>query len=519
MAIEDYFKGSSQAYGQLAGSLLAGRRNEDKKQAKRALLASTVMATFGALQNKQKQSIIDGANDVKEQYSDIFNQNKQEFESYSEERNRLKMYQKEGNNYLNREAATRVNSTDAAIEMGVSFENRRNEPREVREKLMAAFNAQKNAIKAELEALEKDPRATSKTLSSFNQKAMDEYKAALSLVEDDPTKKGILREGFNKIFGTARDGTKRFGMAERAELENVLNAAKENRTNFRSKIEDIDNLLTEENPEIGLSEEGLVDAIKNKTKVYSSDEQSKQINITLNSFLNKKGEDTEYYNTPFNIDMKTSSGKIKTKDLKKELSKGNIYTIDNDGNKVQVDLPMFTEILSVQQLANNDALLRNSQDALVGARSIDAVLNRFAQEKRFKIDGNNIIFTAPSRDGRNLLNNTATTSDVISSLNEKPLDSENMFEGKRFSSVGIFNIFQDEEFLQGSEQEKIEAINYLKQQYPKQSEEIDMLYNNTLEQIIEYKEQQLKEYTQGGLRKFLPESMFKDTDLEKFKTL
>ena len=217
--------------------------------------------------------------------------------------------------------------------------------------------------------------------------------------------------------------------------------------------------------------------------------------------------------------MKTSSGKIKTKDLKKELSKGNIYTIDNDGNKVQVDLPMFTEILSVQQLANNDALLRNSQDALVGARSIDAVLNRFAQEKRFKIDGNNIIFTAPSRDGRNLLNNTATTSDVISSLNEKPLDSENMFEGKRFSSVGIFNIFQDEEFLQGSEQEKIEAINYLKQQYPKQSEEIDMLYNNTLEQIIEYKEQQLKEYTQGGLRKFLPESMFKDTDLEKFKTL
>ena len=152
MAIEDYFKGSSQAYGQLAGSLLAGRRKEDKKEAKRALIASTVMASFGALQKQQKQSIIDGANDVKEQYSDIFNQNKQEFEAYSDERNRLKMYQKEGNNYLNREAAARVNSTDAAIEMGVSFENRRNEPLEVRQKLMEAFNAQKNAIKAELEA-------------------------------------------------------------------------------------------------------------------------------------------------------------------------------------------------------------------------------------------------------------------------------------------------------------------------------------------------------------------------------
>ena len=325
MAIEDYFKGSSQAYGQLAGSLLAGRRKEDKKEAKRALLASTVMATFGALQKQQKQSIVDATNDVKEQYSDIFNQNKQEFEAYSDERNRLKMYQKEGNNYLNREATARVNSTDAAIEMGVSFENRRNEPLEVRQKLMGAFNAQKNAIKAELEALEKDPRATSKTFSSFNQKAMDEYKAALSLVEDDPTKKGILREGFNKIFGTARDGTKRFGMAERAELENALNTAKENRTNFRSKIEDINNILSEENPEIGLSEEGLVDAIKNKTKAYSSDEIGDQVKLTLNSFMETDGSESAYYNTPFNIDMETSSGKTKTRDLKKQLQK---YKVD-----------------------------------------------------------------------------------------------------------------------------------------------------------------------------------------------
>ena len=520
MAIEDYFKGSSQAYGQLAGSLLAGRRKEDKKEAKKALLASTVMATFGALQNRQKQNIIDAINNVKEQYSDIFNQNKQEFEAYSDERNRLKMYQKEGNNYLNREATARVNSTDAAIEMGVSFENRRNEPLEVRQKLMGAFNAQKNAIKAELEALEKDPRATSKTFSSFNQKAMDEYKAALSLVEDDPTKKGILREGFNKIFGTARDGTKRFGMAERAELENALNTAKENRTNFRSKIEDVDRLLAEENPEVGLSQEGLVDAIKNKTKVYSSDEQGEQIKLTLNSFLDSKGKNTEYYKSPFNIEMGTVSGeKTKTKDIKKELKNGKVYTIDNDNNKVEVDLETFVEILSVQQLANNDTLLRNGQDALVGTRSIDAVLNRFAQEKRFKIDGSDIIFTAPSRDGRDLLNNTATVSDVIASKNNSALDDEDVFTTKKYSPVSIFNLFQSEDFLAGSEQEKIEAINFLKQQYPNNKEEIDMLYNNTLEQIIEYKEQQLKEYTQGGLRRFLPESMFKDTDLEKFKTL
>ena len=519
MAIEDYFEGSSKKYGQIAGSLLAGRRKQDKKEARRALLASTVMATFGALQNQQKQSIIDGANDVKEQYSDIFNQNKQEFEAYSDERNRLKMYQKDGNNYLNREAAARVNSTDTAIEMGVTFENRRNEPREVRKKLMASFNAQKNSIKAELEALEKDPRATSKTFSSFNQKAMDEYKAAIALVEDDPTKKGLIKAAWNKAFGTARDGTKRFGMVEQAELQETLNTAKKNRTTFRSTIENIDKLLTAENPEIGLSEEGLVDAIKNKTKVYTSDEQSKQIKITLNSFLDDDGNSTEYYSTPFSIEISNASGDIKSKDIKKELRNGNIYTINNDGNKVKVDLPMFTEILSVQQLANNDVLLGNEQDALVGTRSIDAVLNRFAKENRFEIDGRNIIFTAPSRDGRKLLNNTATTSDVISSKNNSALDDEDLFEGKRYSAVNIFNIFQDKEFLKGSEQEKIEALNYLKEQYPEQTIEIDMLYNNTLEQIIEYKEDQLKEFSQKGIRKFFPEEMFKSPELEQFKNL
>jgi len=520
MAIEDYFKGSSQAYGQLAGSLLAGRRKEDKKEAKRALLASVVMNTFGALQNRQKQNIIDGANDVKEQYADIFNQNKEEYNAYSDERNRLQMYQKQGNNYLNQEAAARVNSSDAAIEMGVTFENRRNEPLEVRQKLMEAFNAQKNAIKAELEALKQDPRATSKTFSSFNQRAVDEYRAALSLVEDDPTKKGVLREAFNNIFGTAKDGTKRFGMAERAELEDALNKAKNERTNFRSKIEDIDRLLAEENPEVGLSQEGLVDAIKNKTKVYSSDEQGEQIKLTLNSFKEKDGTETDYYNSPFNIEMETMSGeKTKTRDIKKELRKGKVYTIDNDGNKVEVNLETFVEILSVQQLANNDALLRNGQDALVGTRSIDAVLNRFAQEKRFKIDGGDIIFTAPSRDGRDLLNNTATVSDVIAFKNNSALDDENPFETKKYSPVGIFNLFQSEEFLAGSEQEKIEAINFLKQQHPENSNEIDMIYNKTLEEIIQFKEQELKEFSQQGIRRFFPESMFRSSELEQFKNL
>ena len=64
-----------------------------------------------------------------------------------------------------------------------------------------------------------------------------------------------------------------------------------------------------------------------------------------------------------------------------------------------------------------------------------------------------------------------------------------------------------------------EFINVLKTDYPEQIEEIDMLYNNTLEQIIEYKEQQLKEFSQKGIRKFFPESLFRSTELEQLKNL
>jgi len=237
MAIEDYFKGSSKAYGQLAGSLLASNRKEDKKQAKKALLASVVMNTFGALQNRQKQSIIDGANDVKEQYADIFNQNKSEFEAYTDEREELKRYNKNKEVFLNEEVTKIINNTDAAKAAGVTWENKNNEPEEVRKALENSYNVERKNLINRMETLKLDPRATTKTFEKFNQRAMNEYKAALSLVEDDPTKKGIIREAFNKIFGTAKDGTKRFGMAERAELEEALNTAKTERTTFRETMD------------------------------------------------------------------------------------------------------------------------------------------------------------------------------------------------------------------------------------------------------------------------------------------
>ena len=238
MAIEDYFKGSSQAYGQVAGSLLAGRRKEDKKEAKRALLASTVMATFGALQNQQKQSIIDGANDVKEQYNDIFNLNKSEFEAYSDERALLKKYNnpQTRESFLNEEVAKIINNTDEATAARVTWNDIDNEPdEELRKSMYAAHNSEKQKLIDRMEKLKLDPRATTKTFTQYNQRATDEYRAALALVEDDPTKKGLIKAAWNRIFKTKRDdgGELVTTNSELLDLQENLKLAKENRTTFK----------------------------------------------------------------------------------------------------------------------------------------------------------------------------------------------------------------------------------------------------------------------------------------------
>jgi len=238
MAIEDYFKGSSQAYGQLAGSLLAGRRKEDKKEAKRALIASTVMASFGALQNQQKQTIIDGANDVKEQYSDIFSQNKSEFEAYEDDRALLKRYNANPETFLNDEVIKIIDKTDEAVAAGVTFANKDNEPEGLRKLLESSYNEEKEKLEKRMLALKADKRVTTKTFEQFNQKAADEFKAALALVEDDPTKKGLIKAAWNRIFKTERndEGELVTKNVELLDLQAALKNAKDNRTTFRDSI-------------------------------------------------------------------------------------------------------------------------------------------------------------------------------------------------------------------------------------------------------------------------------------------
>ena len=232
MAIEDYFEGSSKAYGQLAGSLLAGRDKQDKKEAKRALIASTVMATFGALQNKQKQSIIDGANDVNTKYQDIFDNNEEIFNKKQGARADFLAYKENPDSYIEKKAKELFNQDlDLQAKLGTnpySQVSKADLTPESYDDAMELLNEKRTEAKNYIEAQAGNAAVTTQTFTKFNAAAKEEYEAAMDAVKDDPYKQGLIRSAFSRIFGA--------GEEKKAKLMTTLETAERKRLNQEATI-------------------------------------------------------------------------------------------------------------------------------------------------------------------------------------------------------------------------------------------------------------------------------------------
>ena len=331
MAIEDYFKGSSQAYGQLAGSLLAGRRKEDKKEAKRALLASVVMNTFGALQNQQKQSIIDGSNDVKEKYSEIFTDNEEIFNLAEPTRKKYRSYVDNPEDYKHNEAVKMFNK-DPIIrkELGEnawSSVNQESLSPDSYANATKIYNSYKDIAEKNILAKSENPAVKETTFTKFNRPAMELYKAELSLVQDDPTQKGIIRSAFSKIFGT--------GMAEKAELELNVKTSKDK---YKDQQVDITTALT----------------LKQKEDIKNTS------TVNVNQKANNKIEYFQGTDVPVTFNFQTNSTMLKLeKDnfIKTVNSKGYEPTLKDINKAVEMNyaIPGFTGLKSL--LVNDREIL------------------------------------------------------------------------------------------------------------------------------------------------------------------
>ena len=203
----DYLSGSE--FGQVAGALLARRDKQDKKQARKALLASAVLETFGTLQRNQKQDVIDAINETNEKYSDIFTNNKEIYNSKNKERNEFLSYKENPDEYIEKKAIEFFNNdSELQAKLGVNpYSNisRSNLSVDSYESAMKVLEDKRKLAKEYIEAQGQNPAVTIQTFTKFNEAAKEEYKAALAAVEDDPTKKGLIRAAFNKIFGTGEE--------------------------------------------------------------------------------------------------------------------------------------------------------------------------------------------------------------------------------------------------------------------------------------------------------------------------
>jgi hypothetical protein len=282
MAQEDYLSGSQ--FGQVAGSLLASKRKRDKKDFRRALLATAIFEGFGALQKQQKQSIIDGANEVKDKYEDIFTNNEEIYNLKAKARGEYQTYQQDPNAFIESKAMELFNKDSNLIaELGTNPYSRLTSndlTQESFEQAQAVLEEKRNLAKEYIKAQQKNPAVYTSTFTKFNKKAKDEYLAALAQVEDDPYKQGLVKSAFAKLFGG--------GAEAEAKLKTALSTAEGKRIAQDDLVAESETVTAQ----INAKNKTIVDANKELEGTPYFDYVTKEEQIKRNSKVIKEKIET-----------------------------------------------------------------------------------------------------------------------------------------------------------------------------------------------------------------------------------
>jgi len=228
MAQQDYLSKAGGQFGTLAGSILSNKKRRKKKDVITALAISAFVETLGAKNKQLDQALADQIEEVKDNYTDIFQNNQDIWNSNSDKRVALRKYEDEysRDKYLNDEAINLFNNDkDLVAQYGSNPWSRVKKygadalSTEEYQAAQELFGEYKELAEDNIKTFRDNPATSFKTFTDFNKLAKSEYKAALDAVKNDPTQKGAIRSWFNKRFGTDDDGKPRYGMLKKAELE------------------------------------------------------------------------------------------------------------------------------------------------------------------------------------------------------------------------------------------------------------------------------------------------------------
>jgi len=217
-----YGFGDDGGFGQLAGSLLASRRKGQKKDFQRAILASAIFNTLNNLSINNKQRMVDGLNDIKDNYSDLVLDAQATFTENKPERQLYKMYQNENtrDKALLTKAIDYFNTANYS-EFGPDAYNTISKEKKSEAGLQALneeIELLKGNAKNYFEGIT-DKSITSANVVEYLAPIKAAYKAAIKEAKNDPRKKSLIRKIFLDMFGRDKDGNPRFGLIYQDELK------------------------------------------------------------------------------------------------------------------------------------------------------------------------------------------------------------------------------------------------------------------------------------------------------------
>jgi len=271
MAQQDYLSKAGGQFGTLAGSILSNKKRRKKKDAITALAISAFVETLGAKNRQLQQGLKDSLEEVNDNYKFLFEQNKDIYDLKQNDRDDYQSYLANKDVYLHNRAVAYFNS-NRTLQEELGSLNPYNQVKqddmtpESYKKARAVYDSYLRQAEDEIIAKSKNPGVSIATYSEFKKPLRDEYIAAYNQVKNDPTKKGALRNWWNKAFGKDKEGNNRFGMIEVAELKAELDEAKAIRNARDVKVSPTlkDNEDKKINETITVNEE--VNAVRDNTK-------------------------------------------------------------------------------------------------------------------------------------------------------------------------------------------------------------------------------------------------------------
>ena len=520
------FKPLSDTFGKVATSLLSMQNSAYEKDAKKALALTAGIGGLQAVDNKLQNKILSGVEAVKENYKEIFTENKEEWDGSQANRDRIAEYDRDPEGFINRETAKRINSTDEFMDNDLDWNKKSEYDPATRANLIEFFNKEEEVLRNEMTLLKKNPANVISSFTKYNQPSAAAFRAAIDEVKNDPTKQNAVKALWNRVFHTKRDEEGKLVSTNAEKLLLIKNKkeADENYLNFKKEVDTAQKSLDDYYITLlNKTKNELDGSIINKTaKVFSADAVMKQKNL-ISGIINGKDSKKIFFQSPLNIQV-IDTGKT-IKDIKSmptiteensqaiNIKKGNFKNIkilskEGDENIVNsVSQDIFVNRLAIQVLAMNERLIAARRQPLVGAEAIHGALQIWSDEGRFlkanQLDkggfnlglatiletnvwnSDDILFIPP---GDTLIQNKSKSSDIafLQYMNGKDIftgeEGGEDEEGKltKYNSLNLLQYSQGEKFTELNPIQKKLAVQELKTAYPDKEDEITLIFKQAL---------------------------------------